>query len=87
VKSWVLAYTLSLSKRTTLYTGYLHNDNESETRQTILASNRIDGVTVRGEDSDNFVVGVRHTSEPADGHHIERDASAPVFISRATPRR
>ncbi|NMG56177.1 porin [Aromatoleum aromaticum] len=61
VKSWVLAYTYSLSKRTTLYTGFLHNDNEDETNQTNLASNKIDGVTVRGEDSDNFVIGVRHT--------------------------
>lgn len=61
VKSWVLAYTYSLSKRTTLYTGFLHNDNEDETSQTNLASNRIDGVTVLGEDSDNFVFGVRHT--------------------------
>ncbi len=61
VKSWVLAYTYPMSKRTTLYTGFLRNDNGSLTKQTNLASNKIDGADVFGEDSDNFVVGVRHT--------------------------
>lgn len=61
VKSWVLAYTYSMSRRTTLYTGYLHNDNSSLTSQTNLASNTVDNSRVLGDDSENFVIGVRHT--------------------------
>lgn len=61
VKSYSLAYTHSLSKRTTGYVGFLRNDNGKNASQTLLASNKDAlGDTVRGEDSNNFVVGVRH---------------------------
>lgn len=61
VKSWSLSYTHSLSKRTTGYVGFLRNDNGRDASQTLLASNKDElGATVRGEDSNNFVIGVRH---------------------------
>lgn len=62
VKSWVLAYTHSLSKHTTGYLGFLRNENGNDASQSLLASNKDAlGATVRGEDSNNFVIGVRHS--------------------------
>ncbi len=61
VKSWVLAYTHALSKRTTFYTGWLRVDNSANTSRSSLASNK-DGldVTITGKNSDAFVLGLRH---------------------------
>ena len=55
--SWTLAYTHSLSKRTTAYAGYNRVSNDD-------LQNRVAGTGLAaetGENSSGFVVGVRHT--------------------------
>lgn len=62
IKSWVLAYTHALSKRTTVYTGWLRVDNGSNTARSSLANNKDEfDATVFGKNSDAFVLGLRHT--------------------------
>ncbi|WEN41150.1 Outer membrane porin protein 32 [Thauera sp. GDN1] len=56
-KSYSIAYTHALSKRTTAYAGYNRTDND-----TGLAYGAVDALTgVTGEEADVFAVGVRHT--------------------------
>jgi len=61
-KSYTLAYTHALSKRTTAYTGYNRTDND--TGLDLGPIGDLDKTGLRnngGENSDLFVVGVRHT--------------------------
>jgi len=55
--SFGLAYTYSFSKRTTLYAGYVWGSNDRDSRPTGVVA----GVGARGEDSNSFLAGVRHS--------------------------
>lgn len=57
-ESWTVAYTHALSKRTTAYVGYNNTENESGTNAFGLVGGSAGDL---GDDSDLFVVGVRHT--------------------------
>jgi len=57
-ESWTVAYTHALSKRTTAYVGYNNTENESGTNAFGLVGGSVGDL---GDDSDLFVVGVRHT--------------------------
>jgi predicted porin len=56
-KSWTLAYTHGLSKRTTLYTGYQRVSNDSGA----ILGNAILAPATAGGDANLFVGGVRHS--------------------------
>lgn len=56
-KSWTLAYTHGLSKRTTLYTGYQRVSNDS----AVGLGNAILAPATAGGDANLFVGGVRHS--------------------------
>ena len=60
-KSYTLAYTHALSKRTTAYTGYNRTDNDTGLALGPIADLDKTGLRNGGENSDLFVVGVRHT--------------------------
>ena len=60
-KSYSLAYTHALSKRTTAYTGYNRTDNDTGLALGPIADLDKTGLRNGGENSDLFVVGVRHT--------------------------
>ncbi len=60
-KSYTLAYTHALSKRTTAYTGYNRTDNDTGLDFGPVADLDKSGLRNGGENSDLFVVGVRHT--------------------------
>ncbi|MCK2126223.1 porin [Thauera aromatica] len=55
---WTVYYFHSLSKRTTLYTGYARISNDDATRHSLLASTAGQGTD---ENASSFVVGVNHT--------------------------
>ncbi|WP_353799365.1 porin [Thauera sp.] len=57
-ESWTVAYTHALSKRTTAYVGYNSTENESGTNGFGLVAGSTGDL---GDDSDLFVVGLRHT--------------------------
>lgn len=57
-KSWMLAYTHALSKRTTAYVGYNKVSNDNATR---FGAGAVVTPAVAGEDSNLFVAGMRHT--------------------------
>ena len=59
-KSYTLAYTHALSKRTTAYTGYNRTDNDTGLALGPIADLDKTGLRNGGENSDLFVVGVRH---------------------------
>ena len=62
VKSYALAYTYALSKRTTAYTGYNRTDNDKGMVFGPVQYKDKDGLgTYGGDNSDLFVVGVAHT--------------------------
>ncbi|WP_288023040.1 porin [Thauera sp.] len=56
-KSYSIAYTHALSKRTTVYTGFNRTDNDNGLAYGVVGAPT--GVT--GKDSDVFAVGMRHT--------------------------
>ncbi len=58
VKSYTLAYTHALSKRTTAYAAFNRTDNESGTNGFGLVTGSAGDL---GDDSDIFAVGIRHT--------------------------
>ena len=61
-KSYSLAYTHALSKRTTAYTGYNRTDNDTGLDFGPVADlDKTVPLRNGGENSDLFVVGVRHT--------------------------
>ena len=65
-KSYTLAYTHALSKRTTAYVGYNRTDNDEGLALGPIASGvaynaTTDVVTGTGEESDIVAVGIRHT--------------------------
>ena len=61
-KSYTLAYTHALSKRTTAYTGYNRTDNDTGLDFGPVADlDKTVPLRNGGENSDLFVVGVRHT--------------------------
>ena len=60
-KSYSLAYTHALSKRTTAYTGYNRTDNDTGLALGPIADLDKTGLRNGGENSDMFLVGVRHT--------------------------
>ena len=55
-KSYSIAYTHALSKRTTLYTGFNRTDNDNGLNYGVVAA----PVGVTGDESDVFAVGVNH---------------------------
>ena len=55
-KSYSIAYTHAMSKRTTLYTGFNRTDNDNGLNYGVVAA----PVGVTGDDSDVFAVGVNH---------------------------
>lgn len=55
---WTVYYFHSLSKRTTLYTGYARISNDDATSHSLLASTAGQGAD---ENASSFVVGVNHT--------------------------
>lgn len=67
-KSWVLAYTHALSKRTTAYAAYNRTTNDDSVQNGMVAApaavrnaqNQIVIPAVKGEDSGLFAVGMRH---------------------------
>ena len=59
-KSYSLAYTHALSKRTTAYTGYNRTDNDTGLALGPITDLDKSGLRNGGENSDLFVVGVRH---------------------------
>ena len=60
-KSYSLAYTHALSKRTTAYTGYNRTDNDTGLALGPIADLDKTGLRNGGENSDLFVFGVNHT--------------------------
>ncbi len=60
-KSYSLAYTHALSKRTTAYTGINRTDNDTGLALGPIADLDKSGLRTGGENSDLFVVGVSHT--------------------------
>jgi len=72
-KSWTLAYTHSLSKRTTLYTGYQRVDNESDgvvgtgLQSPLAAGGAVAGTVITntagagGGNASAFVAGINHS--------------------------
>ena len=60
-KSYTLAYTHALSKRTTAYTGYNRTDNDTGLDLGPVDDLDKTGLRNGGENSDLFGVGVRHT--------------------------
>lgn len=56
-KSWTLAYTHGLSKRTTLYTGYQRVSNDSN----VKLGNALLAPATNGDSASLFVAGVRHS--------------------------
>lgn len=60
VDTWGVAYTHGLSKRTTAYVGYNNVGNDANTNAGIAADDAKFGVLGNGDDSNLFVVGVRH---------------------------
>ena len=59
-KSYTLAYTHALSKRTTAYAGYNRTDNDTGLDLGPIADLDKTGLRNGGEESDLFLVGVRH---------------------------
>ena len=66
-KSYTLAYTHALSKRTTLYTGYNRTDNDNglafgpvRSLDKAASTSTANQVAKTGDESDLFVVGVNH---------------------------
>jgi len=55
--AWALGYTHNLSKRTTLYTGYVWTENDKNS----IAAGPIQAVAAKGEDNSTFLAGIRHT--------------------------
>jgi len=55
--AWMLAYTHSLSKRTTLYTGYVWTENDNNS----IYAGPVQAIAARGEDNQSFVAGIRHS--------------------------
>lgn len=55
--AWMLAYTHSLSKRTTLYAGYVWTENDKNS----INAGPVQGVAAKGEDNQTFLAGVRHS--------------------------
>ncbi len=60
-KSYSVAYTHALSKRTTAYTGYNRTDNDTGLALGPIADLDKSGLRNGGENSDLFVFGVNHT--------------------------
>jgi len=60
-KSYTLAYTHALSKRTTAYAGWNRTDNDTGLDLGPIADLDKTGLRNGGEESDLFLVGVRHT--------------------------
>lgn len=61
VKSYTVAYTHSLSKRTTAYVAFNRTDNDNGAGLGLVSYGHKAGSTLGGEESDLFVIGVRHT--------------------------
>lgn len=57
-KSWTVAYTHSLSKRTTAYVGYNAIERDNDITPTI--ANLPAGVTSNGADTGTFITGINH---------------------------
>jgi len=55
--SWMLGYTHSLSKRTTLYTTYTRTDNDTNT----VSAAGFSSTKAKGETNTVFTAGIRHT--------------------------
>ncbi|MFN3987326.1 MAG: porin [Rhodocyclaceae bacterium] len=60
IDAWNVTYVHTLSRRTQLYTGYLHIDNGRNTNLGRIASATANGVPLLGKDSRNLVAGIRH---------------------------
>ncbi len=58
-KSWTVAYTHALSKRTTAYVGYNRSDNDNTSAFRVSGLNAPAGET--GKNANLFAAGVRHT--------------------------
>ena len=58
--SWTVAYTHAMSKRTTLYAGYNSTTNDNGLAYGVVDAETVGGLEVTGEDSNVFVVGMRH---------------------------
>ncbi len=61
VKSYTLAYTHALSKRTTAYVAYNRTDNDDGATMGLVGYGHKAGSTVGGENADLLGVGIRHT--------------------------
>jgi len=61
IKSYTLAYTHSLSKRTTAYVAYNRTDNDDSATMGLVGYGHKAGSTIGGENADLFAVGIRHT--------------------------
>ena len=59
--AWMIAYTHSLSKRTTLYTGYVWTENDNNSFAAGPISNATSLTGAKGQDNQTFLAGVRHT--------------------------
>ncbi|TXH27765.1 MAG: porin [Elusimicrobia bacterium] len=56
-QSATLAYTHNLSKRTTLYAGYVWTDNDKNS----IAAGPVQAVAAKGEQNNTFLAGIRHS--------------------------
>ncbi|WP_068636918.1 porin [Thauera butanivorans] len=61
VKSYTLAYTHALSKRTTAYAAFNRTDNDNGLTMGLVGYGHKAGSTFGGDNADLFAIGVRHT--------------------------